>query len=176
MVRCLLILALVSNQLLSLGHGAMYVCMGSDGTFCLETDPHACTCCEQGKHEKPAHNSSACACSCTQTEVRLVPEDEKCAQSCEIVSSAREPSAEETVVTNEDDCGCVHLLITSGQSIPSPRVTFDSAFELNRHAGLPQLFSMSRSSLCITSIHFTTRAEIAFCKTRLDVRSLVIRC
>ncbi|MBL4884807.1 MAG: hypothetical protein JKY95_09770 [Planctomycetaceae bacterium] len=176
MVRCLLILALVSNQLLSLGQGAMYICMGSDGTFCLETEPHTCTCCEQGQHEEADHDSNACACFCAQTEAGLISEDEECIPSCEITSSAQSPSTEEAVLINENGCGCVHLMIANGQSLPSPRMTYDSGLELNRQAGLAQPFFIPRNSGSTASLRFTSSAEIAFCKTRLDVCSLIMRC
>ncbi len=163
MLRCLLILALASNQLLFSGHGGMYVCMGSDGEFCLETDPETCTCCKDGRHDEADHETDACSCSCKKRETGLS------------LSECPLPASCETIVTNEDDCGCLHLMITNGQSAPATRTAHSFDLEWNRSLtafSLPVEYCLA----CNLSWQSVSNTGFAFCKPTLDARSLVMRC
>lgn len=164
MIRCLLILVLTSNQLLFMGHGGMYVCMGSDGSFCcLETDPETCTCCKEGRHDKADHDSNACSCSCTKKESSSCAVESTSATSCE------------TFVTNEDDCDCLHLMITNGQSASATRTVHSFDLEWNRCLTAVSLFA-DYCPDCNTSLQRISGNSFAFCKLSLDARSLVMRC
>ena len=164
MLRCLLILALASNQLLFSGHGGMlYVCMGSDGEFCLETDPETCTCCKDGRHNEADHDTNACSCSCKKRETGLSLSECTSAASCE------------TFVTNEYDCGCLHLIISNGQSAPATRMVHSFDLEWNRFLAafsLPDDYCPA----CNLSLQSISDTGFAFCKPTLDARSLVMRC
>lgn len=163
MIRCLLILALASSQLLLTGHGGMYVCMGSDGAFCLETDPETCTCCKDGRHDEADHDTNACSCSCKKREVGLYALEGTSPASCE------------TIVTNEDDCGCLHLVITSVQSAPATRTVHSFDLEWNRCLTAFSL-PVDYSPDCNLSLQSLSDTGFAFCKPSLDARSLVMRC
>jgi len=163
MIRCLLILALASSQLLLMGHGGVYVCMGGDGVFCLETDPETCTCCKEGRHEDADHDSTACSCSCTNKEassrtVKSVP-----ATSCD------------TFVTNEDACGCLHLMIANLQSAPVTRTVHSFDLEWNRSLTAISL-PVDYCPVCNLCLPCLSDTGFALCKPSLDARSLVMRC
>lgn len=165
MIRCLLILALASNQLLLTGHGGMYLCMGSDGAFCLETDPETCTCCKEGRHKEADHSSTACSCTCTKKQGSSHAEEEN--------ATSTRPTCG-TFITNEDECGCLHLIIASDRSTPATRAVHSVKLEWNRSLAA---FSLSDDSPgCIRSLQTAANTGFAFCKPNLDVRSLVMRC
>ncbi len=159
----ILILALASNQLLFSGHGGMYVCMGNDGAFCLEADPETCTCCKDGRHDEADHDTNACFCSCKKREVGL----------CALEGTS--PASGETIVTNEDDCGCLHLMITNGQSAPATRTVYSFDLEWNRCLTAFSLLT-DYCPACNTSLQCISDTGFSFCKPNLDARSLVMRC
>ncbi len=161
MSRWLLAIALASSQLLLPGHTGMYVCMGSDGAFCLEADPETCTCCKEGRHKKNEQTSGCCSCS-----------------KREMISSDLDKTAAsggETFVANENDCGCLHLKITGGQSRPATRAVHSHQLRWDRsHSAvlLPTLCGSSRGHFLqsLSASDFTS-GRLSCC-----ARCLVMRC
>ncbi len=165
MIRCLLILALVSNQLLLTGQGEMYLCLGGDGAFCLETDPETCTCCKEGRHKEADHSSTACSCSCTKKQSSAHAEKEKATSTTPTLGA---------FITDENECGCLHLIIASDRSTPATRAVHSVKLEWNRSLAT---FSLPDDNpACNRSLQPATNSGFALCKPDLDARSLVMRC
>ena len=99
MFRVFTILALTFTQLLSLGTGPLYLCIGEDGSVCLDANPETCTCCESCSESESADESEESCCSCGHAHE----------------SNKTLPIAN---ITETDDCRCTHFLLSSGQSMP----------------------------------------------------------
>ena len=90
MFRLLLIVALSLTQLLSLGTGSLYLCLGEDGHFCFESQPDDCTCCS---HEVESEHEESDSC-------------------CSTVDQCPPKTGRSTyVVAVNDDCECTHVLL-----------------------------------------------------------------
>ncbi len=174
MLRCLLIFALASNQLLSSGDGTMYICTGSDGSFCLETDPQTCTCCKQGQHIESEHNADAC--SCRQVEFCKLPDETTRKKSRRTLPAIHQAPADNHLHNGEDGCGCVHLRVASGESTPVTRVTYNSSSNLSHCAGLHCLLPNKNSLASPILTRFIFGIEFALCRKPLDTRGVVMRC
>jgi hypothetical protein len=99
MLKLLLAFALASSQLLSLGTGALYLCIGGDGSVCLNANPESCTCCENCSEPESKDDRETCSCSC----------EHACAVKATIAQK---------VIADVDGCQCTHLLLSSGQFRP----------------------------------------------------------
>lgn len=98
MFRIALIFALTFSQLIPLGTGALYLCIGDNGSICFNSNPETCTCCENCSEPESKDGNDECCCSCGHSHAS----DVKVA----------------IAVADCDDCQCTHLLLPSGQSMP----------------------------------------------------------
>jgi hypothetical protein len=94
MVKTLLSLLLVVTQVVPWTASPLFLCVGSDGSVCLDGGPAACACCRDREHEEDA----CCAGSADNArhEHRLPAQsDDRCAASI-----------------SDDDCDCAHVLLS----------------------------------------------------------------
>ena len=62
MAKSLLSLALVATQFLSWSASPLYLCLGRDGSLCIDLGPGACICCEYRPSESGSHHGQwSCA-------------------------------------------------------------------------------------------------------------------
>ncbi|MFN0196606.1 MAG: hypothetical protein ACKVT0_07660 [Planctomycetaceae bacterium] len=104
MVRSWLALMLVAAQFLSGTGMPLYVCIGSDGTYCcVDTGPEACTCC------RPHDEHDACDEACCSELLTL-----KSTPACTDNHDREESSHRLTWLTGHP-CDCTHVLISAEQ-------------------------------------------------------------
>src|SRR5262249_41923595 len=95
MAKNLLSLLLVMTQLLSWSTQAVYLCVDSDGSICLDGGPDACDCCHHDDHDCDHHG-------CSQHHDPVL-----------VASCATQPAGQWEAT--ESDCNCWHIQILSQQ-------------------------------------------------------------
>ena len=62
MAKSLLSLVLMTMQLISWGASPLYLCLGGDGSFCIDFGPESCKCCKHPHIETNGCGSAPSAC------------------------------------------------------------------------------------------------------------------
>ena len=133
MAKSFFILMLVAAQLLTGSGGSVYLCIGSDGSFCcVDSGPGSCTCCHEHADE------SQVACRSQECENA----DDRCAESCCEHQHADLPSDNGREERHVDDpCGCIHVAVMVPAGQPTSVARSSSASDRERLvqivAGLP---------------------------------------
>ncbi|MEX0675446.1 MAG: hypothetical protein WD063_00125 [Pirellulales bacterium] len=96
MVKTLLSAVLVATQLVSWNASPLYLCLGADGSICVDFGPAGCGCCRNRPAEKGCCGSQHEADVCGQLPL---------------------------AVDNFDPCGCDHIQISEPQSAMLVRTT-----------------------------------------------------
>src|SRR5262245_43856576 len=94
MGKTLLTLMLVATQVVPWTASPLFLCVGSDGSICLDGGPAACTCCCDHEHE----------------------DDACCAGSADNARHGHRLPAQSgdqgTASISDDDCDCAHILLS----------------------------------------------------------------
>ncbi|MBS0207766.1 MAG: hypothetical protein JSS27_02320 [Planctomycetes bacterium] len=92
MARLLLILMLMTTQLLTGSGASVYLCVGSNGSYCFDSGPDSCSCC----HEE--HETTGDGCKHEHDDAACNHHDE---------SQPVQPGTDR--LTALDPCGCTHI-------------------------------------------------------------------
>jgi hypothetical protein len=93
MGKSLLSLLLVVTQVVPWTASPLFLCLGSDGSVCLDAGPAACTCCRDCEHDEDA----CCGGGAGNERHEHGP--------------ARVPDDHRGVWVADDDCDCAHVLL-----------------------------------------------------------------
>lgn len=115
MIRSLLVLLLVATQLLAGSGGSVYLCIGRDGTACLDAGPESCT----GCHDHDETADSVCAGA-------------SCMPSCGHHHHEQSSPPAEDQRAAADPCGCTHIPLMVAASQPTTRSRGSIATETER--------------------------------------------
>lgn len=161
MTKTLLILLLMTMQLLAGSGASVYLCIGCDGSYGIETNTESCLC--DGKNHT---DGESCACDCDD-------------QHCEHRESPAQVQLAGEGVSRERPCGCTHIPLI----VSSDRYRHFVRSLANHKAGRVLFLAAAPSNDCF-SYAVASCTELRWHVSRADVpafslivvSTVIIRC